>query len=129
MFLRPDDSRRGIVGRPQDIVCTVALRSIIDPSTVNLTWNISGTDSRVVIIPTNVTTDDSIGDDYNIYTTVIQFAYLMEGDEGNYTCFLTTTEGSAESDIELKLTGTYVNIIIICVHTFLYMYVHDNTLF
>ena len=103
-FLRPDNSR-GIVGRPQDIVCTVALRSIIDPSTVNLTWNISGTDSRVVIIPTNVTTDDSIGDDYNIYTTVIQFAYLMEGDEGNYMCILNTTEGSADSDIELKLTG------------------------
>ena len=49
----------------------------------------------------NVTTDDSIG---NIYTTVIQFAYLMEGDKGNYTCTLTIEE-SVKSDFEFNLAG------------------------
>ena len=47
-----------------------------------------------------ITTDESIG---IIYTTVIQFAYLMEGDEGNYTCTATIEENSGESTFNLEL--------------------------
>ena len=54
------------------------------------------------MIPTTITTDDSIG---IIYTTVIQFAYLMEGDEGNYTCIVTIEEDSAESTFYLEIIG------------------------
>ena len=55
-------------------------------------------------MPTTVTNDDTIG---NIYTTVIQFAYLMEGDEGNYICTL-TVEDSVQSSFVLDLIGKYV---------------------
>ena len=51
------------------------------------------------MIPTTITTDDSIG---IIYTTVIQFAYLMEGDEDNYTCTSTVEEDSTDSTFDLK---------------------------
>ena len=52
------------------------------------------------MIPTTITTDDSIG---IIYTTVIQFAYLMEGDEGNYTCTTTIEENLGESTFNLEI--------------------------
>ena len=69
-------------------------------SLVNLTWNFTSNNDRVTVIPTTITTDDSIG---IIYTTVIQFAYLMEGDEGNYTCTVTSNENSRESIFNLKI--------------------------
>ena len=69
-------------------------------SLVNLTWNFTSNDDRVTVIPTTITTDGSIG---IIYTTVIQFAYLMEGDEGNYTCTVTSNENSRESIFNLKI--------------------------
>ena len=84
-----------------DLVCSVALSSTVDPSTVELMWNFISNDNRVVVMPATITTDDSIG---SIYSTVIQFSYLMEGDEGNYTCNL-TIQDSAQSNFELELTG------------------------
>ena len=54
-------------------------------------------------MPTTVTNDDTIG---NIYTTVIQFAYLMERDEGSYILCTLTVEDSVESDFVLDLIGT-----------------------
>ena len=84
-----------------DLVCSVALSSTVDPSTVELMWNFISNDNRVVVMPATITTDDSIG---SIYSTVIQFSSLMEGDEGNYTCNL-TIQDSAQSDFELELTG------------------------
>ena len=35
---------------------------------------------------------------------MIQFAYLMEGDEGNYVCSL-TVQDTLESNFELELIG------------------------
>ena len=86
-----------------ELICSVAFSSIVEPSTVELVWNFASTDSRVIVIPTTVTNDDTIG---NIYSTVIQFAYLMEGDEGNYVCSL-TVQDTLESNFELELTGKY----------------------
>ena len=95
---------QGVIGQPQDLVCSVILSSAVDPNTVELVWNFTSTDSRVTVIPTTVTNDDTIG---NTYSTVIQFAYLMEGDEGNYVCIL-TVEDSVESRFDLDLIGKYV---------------------
>ena len=70
----------------QDIICLVTITSPIDPNSVELTWTRDDSsitiDNRVTVIPTNVTENPSSF----TYTTAIQFAYLMEGDEGNYTC-------------------------------------------
>ena len=71
----------------QDIICSVTISSTVDPDSVELTWtnadSIITADNRVTILPTNVTKNPSSF----TYTTVIQFAYLMEGDDGNsYTC-------------------------------------------
>ena len=79
-------------------------------SSVNLTWNFTSNDNRVTVIPTTIIIDDSIG---IIYTTVIQFTYLMEGDKGNYTCTLTMEGNSAESIFNLnKLICKYACLLI-----------------
>ena len=78
--------REGVVGRMQDITCLITISSAIDPELVELMWTHDNssitTDSRVTITPTNVTRNPSSF----TYTTTIHFTYLMEGDEGNYTC-------------------------------------------
>ena len=105
VFLRPSFLQQGIIGEAHEIVCLIAISSISPPISLNLFWNFTSNDDRVTVIPTTITTDDSIG---IIYTTVIQFAYLMEEDEGNYTCAVTIDEGSGESVYNLEITGKYV---------------------
>ena len=82
---QPSGYLQGVVGEMQDIICSVTITSTIDPDSVELTWtNADSTitaDNRVTIV-TNVTENPFSF----TYTTIIQFAYLMEGDEGNYTC-------------------------------------------
>ena len=111
----PSPIQGAMVGSPQVITCTVNTGSGVETSSVMISWmgpgggsNIS--DSRVIISPTF-----SSG---NTYTSSLQFAYLMEGDEGTYTCNV-MSEGTSESHlVELQsLTGkslliiTYVYII------------------
>ena len=85
--LQPSGYLQGVVGEMQDIICSVIITSTVtvDPDSVELTWShddgIITTDNRVTII-TNITENPFSF----TYTTIIQFAYLMEGDEGNYTC-------------------------------------------
>ena len=74
------------------------------------------------MIPTTITTDDSIG---IIYTTVIQFAYVMEGDEENYTCTVTTDKESAESTFDLEIIRK-LNIELIHTLNFIHNYVIHN---
>ena len=72
-----------MVGSPQDIQCIVSTVSGVELSSVMISWMGPGgesitNDSRVTISPTT-----SSG---NNYTSNLQFTYLMEGDEGMYTC-------------------------------------------
>jgi len=99
IFLRPNYLQQGIIGEPHDIVCSAVLNSTLPTSLVYLTWNFTSNDTRVRVIPATITTDDSIG---VIYTTVIQFDYLIGEDEGNYTCLLSFKIYSAESTFHLK---------------------------
>ena len=72
-----------MVGSPQDIQFIVGAVSGVELSSVMISWIGAGgesiiNDSRVTISPTT-----SSG---NNYTSSLQFTYLMEGDEGMYTC-------------------------------------------
>ena len=72
-----------MVGSPQDIQCIVSTVSGVELSSVMISWMGPGgesitSDGRVTISPTT-----SSG---NNYTSSLQFTYLMEGDEGVYTC-------------------------------------------
>ena len=98
-----------MVGSPQDIQCIVSTVSGVELSSVMISWMGPGgepitNDSRVTISPTT-----SSG---NNYTSSLQFTYLMEGDEGMYTCSVMTLETTATNLVELfKLTGEYLTTI------------------
>ena len=88
-----------MVGSPQVINCTVSTVSGVESSSVMISWMRSGmgnimNDSRVTIIPTT-----SSG---NTYTSSLQFAYLMEEDEGTYTCNVMILKTSASASVVIS---------------------------
>ena len=87
-----------MVGSPQVINCTVSTVSGVESSSVMISWMGPGgvirNDSRVTISPT--TSSD------NSYTSSLQFTYLMEGDEGTYTCNVMILETSGSKSVELQ---------------------------
>ena len=95
-----------MVGSPQDIQCIVSTVSGVEFSSVMISWMGPGgesitNDSRVTISPTT-----SSG---NNYTSSLQFTYLMEGDEGMYTCNVMILETSASTVLEIvKPTGKLI---------------------
>ena len=89
-----------MVGSPQDILCIVSTVSGVELSSVMISWMGPGGESitnnsslRVTISPTT-----SSG---NNYTSSLQFTYLMEGDEGMYTCSVMILETT--NSISLKI--------------------------
>ncbi|XP_065910840.1 uncharacterized protein [Dysidea avara] len=96
--LQPSRVMQAMVGEMQDIVCSVTTAFGTDISEVTLTWvGPDGSiieDDRVSIIPTFT--------DGNTYTTILQFDYLMEGDEGVYTCDITIGENVETLSVELQ---------------------------
>ena len=86
------------MGSPQVINCTVSTVSGVESSLVMISWMRPGggsivNDSRVTINPTT-----SSG---NNYTSSLQFTYLMEEDEGMYTCNVMILETSEAALINL----------------------------
>ena len=100
IFISPSGPIQGaMVGSPQDISCTA-----ITPTLLDVVFNWTGPngsivdDSRVTISQTVVNGDN--------YTSVLQFAYLMEGDEGNYTCVVSLLSVNNSGSVEISpLTG------------------------
>ena len=102
----PSDPIQGaMVGSPQDIQCIVSTVSGVELSSVMISWMGPGgesiiNNSRMTISPTT-----SSG---NNYTSSLQFTYLMEGDEGMYTCnvMILETKGSAITKLDI-LNGNH----------------------
>ena len=94
-----------MVGSPQVIRCIVSTVSGVELSSVMISWMGPGgesitNDSRLTISPTT-----SSG---NNYTSSLQFTYLMEGDEGMYTCNVMILETESSTVIELDtLIGNF----------------------
>ena len=92
-----------MVGSPKEIHCTVSTVSGVELSSVMISWMGPGgdtvrNDSRVTISPTASLIND--------YISTLEFAYLMEGDEGIYTCDVMILETPGSDFIEISnLTG------------------------
>ena len=88
-----------MVGSHLVINCIVSTVSGVESSSVMISWigpgGVITNDSRVTISPTT-----SSG---NTYTSSLQFTYLMEGDEGMYTCNVMILETSGSQSVELQL--------------------------
>ena len=88
------------MGSPQVINCTVSTVSGVESSSVTISWmgpggNINTNNGRVSI--GSVTASDN-----NMYTRSLQFTYLMEGDEGTYTCNVMILETSESESVDLQ---------------------------
>ena len=88
-----------MVGSPQDIQCIVSTVSGVELNSVMISWMGPGgefvtNNSRVTISPTT-----SNG---NNYTSSLEFTYLMEGDEGIYTCNVMILEANNSNTVEIK---------------------------
>ena len=86
------------VGEMQDIICSVSTAFETDTSEITLTWvgpeGVIIEDDRVSIVPTF--------SDGNTFTTILQFDYLMEDDEGVYTCDIMIGENVETLSVELQ---------------------------
>ena len=97
-----------MVGSPQDIQCIVSTVSGVELNSVMISWMGPGgesitNDSRVTISPTT-----SSG---NNYTSSLQFTYLMEGDEGMYTCNVMILDNTKLLTLELANLTSKLHIV------------------
>ena len=108
------------MGSPQVINCTVSTVSGVESSSVMISWMRPGggsimNDSRVTISPTT-----SSG---NNFTSSLQFTYLMEGDEGTYTCNVMILETTESQLVELQaLTSKFL----LTNNTFIYLILNSS---
>ena len=100
----PSGSIQGaMVGSSRNIQCRVTTITGVRSNSVMISWMGPGggsitTDSRVTISPTTSSS--------NIYTRTLQFTYLMEGDEGTYTCNVKILNARNSASLTLaSLTG------------------------
>ena len=95
----PGPIQGAMVGSPQVINCAVSTVSAVESSSVMISWMGPGgaitNDSRVTISPTT-----SSG---NIHTSILHFTYLMEGDEGTYSCDVMIMDVIGSQSVELQL--------------------------
>ena len=89
------------MGSPQVISCVVTGVSGVEPDSGMIIWmGPNGADimnnSRTIFL------DPTISDDETTYTSILQFTYLMEGDNGTYTCNFRVGEISVSQSVELQ---------------------------
>ena len=108
------------MGSPQVINCIVSTVSGVESSSVRISWmtpHISATNGRVSI--GSVTAGGN-----NMYTSSLQFIFLMEGDEGMYTCnvMILKTNGSHSAELQSLISKLYLHLQIVVItvhHTFI----------
>ena len=93
-----------MVGRPQVINCTVSTVSGVESSSLLISW--MGPGGAITTNNGRVSIGSVTDDGNNMYTRNLQFTYLMEEDEGTYTCNVMILNANVSESIELQsLTG------------------------
>ena len=111
--ISPSGSIQGaVVGSPQVIGCTITEVSEEVPDSLMIIWigpNGFMNSSRTIIM-------DATNSNDNTYSSSVQFTYLMEGDNGTYTCVFMAGEISVSQSVELQsLTSKLSFINCLCV--------------
>ena len=105
-----------MVGSPQVINCTVSTVSGVESSSVMISWMRSGGGSGegcgdgsgegskegpIIMSDSRISVTLNASNTGNTYTSSLQFTYLMEGDEGTYTCNVMILETSEVDSVEI----------------------------
>ena len=108
-----------MVGDQQVIMCTVSTVDGVEPSSVMISWigpKGSYTSNDRITVETEKM-EAEMGENLNTYNSTLQFAYLMEGDEGIYTCSVTILDTVKVETTDIKSLTSKHNIcklLIIC---------------
>ena len=96
---------------PQVINCTVSTVNGVDLNSLIISWNGPAEDPVTTNCRVAIKLLSSIN---NTYISSLQFDYLMEGDEGMYTCNVMILEASGSNSVELSLNckQEFINIIL-----------------
>ena len=109
-----------MVGGSQVINCTVDTVGGVESSSVMISW--MGPRGSSLVNDSRVTISQTTSSD-NTYTSGLQFMYLMEGDEGTYTCTVMILETSGSRSVQLQsFTSTLQSQII------MFASIHVNTI-
>ena len=84
-----------MVGSPQMIQCTVSTVSGVESSSVMISW--MGPGGHTITIDSRVTISGTTG-----LMSTLNFMYLMEGDEGTYTCNVMILGTNESASVELE---------------------------
>ena len=114
----------GMVGSPQAIHCNANTTVALSVNLLTFTWIGPGggsvsNNSRVIV--SEITSNGSS------YTSSLQFNYLMEGDEGSYTCNVAIFNVSESDSTTIDaLTGKLITNILITIDIYenIYLYSH-----
>ena len=88
-----------MVGGPLVINCTVSTVSGLESSSVMISW--TGPVGESIVNSSRLTISPATSSGNN-YTSSLQFTYLMEGDEGTYTCNVTVLDTVVSQSVELE---------------------------
>ena len=90
------------VGMSADIICSVSTVSGVESSSVLIIWiGPGGGSGGGPIINGSRVSISSTTSSGNNFTSSVQFTYLMEGDEGTYTCNVMILQTSGSSSYTL----------------------------
>ena len=106
------------MGSPQVINCTVSTVSGVESSLILISWvgprgssggsgsgrssgSGGGSGGVSILSDSRVTISPTASSGSNNYTSSLRFTYLMEGDEGTYTCDVMILESSGTNSVEI----------------------------
>ena len=97
-----------MVGSSQVLMCTVSTVHGVEFSSVIIEWTgpegSYTNNSRVTIEMDEDLHTNGTPSVYNTYNSTLQFTYLMEGDEGIYTCSVTILDTFNMQTVEIEST-------------------------
>ena len=99
---RSGPTQEAVVGSPKIINCTVSTVSGVESSLVMISWMGPGGNIEKDATNSRVSIESVTNEGNNMYTSSLQFTYLMEGDEGTYTCNVMILETSGSQSVELQ---------------------------
>ena len=103
-----------MVGSPQVINCTVSRVNGLEFSSVMISW--MGPEGSIDTTNGRVSIGSVTGGGNNMFTRSLQFDYLMEGDEGMYTCNAIVLGVSGSQSVELQTLSSKLSLVIIPMH-------------
>ena len=99
--ISPSGPIQGAVGSSSQVInCTVTEVFGVESSAAMIGW--MGPNGDIMNNSRTMIMDTTISNDETTYTSTLQFTYLMEGDDGTYTCNFMADGISISQSVELQ---------------------------